>query len=100
MGSFLLILLIIIVLYIFVKTTGFQYSRTWTFVIGLLLLFFLVTFAYVVKNYGGDVSSFTGVSSALKTYFAWLGSFFKNIKSITGNVINADWGGNVTNFTK
>ena len=100
MVSFLLVVLIIIVLYIFVKATGFQYSRTWTFIIGFLLLFFVITFGFAVKNYSGDLSTFDGIMLALKTYFAWLGSFFGNVKSITGNVIHSDWSGNISNFTR
>lgn len=41
-----------------------------------------------------DFKSIHGWSKASNLYFAWLGSFFKNVKSITSNAIKMDWGGN------
>lgn len=58
----------------------------------VLILFFLLTFSQVAFQPGVDFKSFGGVMSAAKIYFSWLGQVFGNIKTITGNVINLDWG--------
>lgn len=57
----------------------------------VLLIFLFITFAISIR--GSDVSFKTssGVLSAGKIYFNWLGSAFGNVKSITGYATKLDW---------
>ena len=96
MVSWIIILLGIIGLYIFIKSTGFQYSSTWTWFIGGLVIFVLVTFGYVITRPEVHVNDLGGLANAIKIYFVWLGSLFDQASSITGNVVNTDWTSNLT----
>ena len=95
MVSWALIILIIIGLVIFFKTTGVRFGATWTVIVGILILFFVVSFGYVVTQVE-DVNSFEGLTVAMKAYVFWLGGAFDNAAGITGNVINTDWDGNLS----
>ena len=96
MVSWLLIILVVIGLYIFIKFTGFQYSGTWTWLIGAIVIFFLINFGYLITRPGVDVNSFSDFISIFNNYFTWLGSIFDNAASITGEAVKTDWAGNLT----
>ena len=96
MVSFLLIIFIVIGFYIFIKSTGFQYSSTWTWLIGALVIFFLITFGYLVTRPGVSISSLSDFVSVFDTYFTWLGSIFDSASSITGEAVKTDWTSNLT----
>ena len=100
MVSWLLIILILIGVYIFIKSTGFQYSRTWAWVIGGLVIFFLVTYGYIITRPGIDVNTLGGLTESFKIYFSWLGSLFDKAGGITGQVTNTDWRANFTSPNK
>lgn len=60
------------------------------FLIGLILFSYL-SFAFVFKDNEIDFTSIEGIREAGGLYFAWLGTVFSNLKSITSNAIDMDW---------
>jgi hypothetical protein len=60
----------------------------------LLLLFAYLSFSSIVRSNSIDLKTVSGVLTAGKLYFSWLGATFINIKTLTGNAINMDWGPN------
>ncbi len=56
-----------------------------------LILFTYFSFTAVLKRNDVSINTVQGMMEASKLYFAWLGSVFVNIKSITVNAINMDW---------
>jgi ABC-type multidrug transport system permease subunit len=95
MISWILVALVIVALIIFFKTTGVRFGKTWTFMIGILILFIVLTFAYVVLQVG-EIDTFDGFVFAIKAYLSWLGSFFDNAATVGGEVSKVDWGANFT----
>ena len=57
----------------------------------LFILFVYFSFTGVAKSNSIDLSSASGVFSAGKLYFSWLGHAFGNAKTITGNAVRMDW---------
>lgn len=57
-----------------------------------LILFAYISSTIVFKGQDINFKSASGLSKASNLYFAWLGSFFGNVKTATGNVIKMDWG--------
>ena len=96
MISWILIVLVVLGLFLFFKTTGVRFGKTWTYVMGVLIFFFIITFGYVITRPGIDVTSFEGFVSAIKSYVVFLGSIFDNAATITGDVVKTNWTGNVT----
>lgn len=67
-----------------------------SFFIIILIVFTVFTVIYVFKDQPVDYKSVSGLFSAGKVYFSWLGSAFGNVKMITSNAIKMDWKGNQT----
>jgi hypothetical protein len=66
-------------------------------IIGLLLIFLVVSFSQIYKVNKPNLKSFDGISEVIKIYFSWLGGLVKNIGKVTGYAIHQDWGLNLTN---
>ena len=95
MVSWILVLLVIIALVVFFKTTGVRFGHTWTILIGAVILFFVVSFGYVISK-TGSIDSFESFVVLIRTYVVWLGGAFDNAATITGDVINSNWSGNIS----
>ena len=69
-------------------------------ILALFVVFTVIFFGGVY--FSGDLSltSFDGIVSAGKLYFAWLLNLFGNVKGITGYVMGQDWGANSTIVVK
>ena len=61
-----------------------------------LILFTYLSFSITLKDKEIDYKSISGLGEATKLYFAWLGSMFGNMRSITTHAIKMDWKGNET----
>lgn len=86
----ILLILGVLAIYFILKLSHLKYKVSLTFLIGFLL-FLILTFVKVISNNSIELSSPTGIFSAVKLYFSWLGHVFSNIKVITGNMIKMDW---------
>jgi len=97
MVSWIFVILVLAALIIFFKTTGVRFGKTWTFLIGFVILFFVLSFGFLVTRPDVDVTTFDGFVSAFKTYFVWLGGIFDKAGGITGEVVRTDWTTNLSN---
>ena len=86
----IIIALIIALIWIFVELRRFQHKFFAIFLIALILISY---FGFVVTLKGKDINykSIDGLQTVAKLYFVWIGSLFKNFKTITANAIKLDW---------
>jgi len=63
------------------------------FLIGLILFLYFSS-SFVFKEEEIDFKNISGITTAGKLYFTFLGSIFGNLKTITTNAIKMDWKGN------
>jgi hypothetical protein len=84
-----------ILLFIFLKARHTQH-RILVVLLMLLLIFFYTTFSSVVKENEIDIKTFDGVTLAGRLYFSWLTHIFDNSKTIVGDVVKMDWQGNAS----
>ena len=96
MVNWALVIIIVIGFVIFYKSTGVRWGKTWTYVIGSLVIFFVVTFGYLLTRPDINLASFDGFVHAFNAYFTWLGSIFDKVGGITGEAIRTDWTGNLS----
>jgi len=89
------IALLIIAIWILVELKRFRHKIFAVFLIGLILFLYLSSI-FVFREQNIDFKSFSGVMTATKIYFSWVGSVFVNLKSITTNAIKMNWKGNET----
>ena len=95
-GTFLIIGLIVAVIWIFVELKRFRH-KIWAVFLIALILFSYFGFVIAIKDKGLNLKSVDGLRTAGKLYWGWLGTVFKNTKTITGNIVNLDW--TATNVT-
>jgi ABC-type multidrug transport system permease subunit len=93
--QWVIIVLIVSAIFVFVKFKYIKHKLTWIIILFLLLLFY-VGFLASTSGQNIDFSSFEGSQTAIKLYLGWLGNSFDNMKTITGNAVNLDWGANTT----
>lgn len=86
---------LIVAIYVFIELKRFRHKLFAIFLIALILFFYL-SFAYVLKGQNLDLKTMDGVGKATKIYWNWLGTIFSNTISITANAIKMDWRGNET----
>jgi len=58
----------------------------------VLFVFLMVTVGYVYTTSDVEVKTVKDVFNFGGVYFSWIGSVFQNMKSLTANVIEKDWG--------
>lgn len=85
---------------------AFSAFRKWKEKIFAVLLIILVLFTYFsftasLKGKDLSLNSVDGIISAGKIYFAWLGTLFGNVKSVTSYAIKKNWSNknSSSNFT-
>ena len=93
----IIIALIIALIWIFVELRRSQHKF---FAILLIALILLSYFGFAVTLKGKDINykSISGLQNVAKLYFVWLGSLFKNFKSITAHAIKLDWKGDTSSI--
>jgi hypothetical protein len=98
MVNWMLILIAVIAIVIVSKLIHLKHlkHRITAILLILFLLFVGLTFLKVSTNNALDLKSPSGLFSAAKLYFGWLGQVFSNLQVITGNVVRMDWSGNLT----
>jgi uncharacterized membrane protein YGL010W len=58
----------------------------------LLLLFVYISASIVISKNHIEIKSASGMITAGKAYFQWIGHVIDNTKTVVGNVIKMDWG--------
>lgn len=91
MFNWVLVVLVAVGLVVLFKTTGVRFGKAWTFFIAGLIIFFLVTFGFVITRPGVDVASVGGFTDSIGVYFDFLSNLANNADTITGNVVNTNW---------
>jgi CHASE2 domain-containing sensor protein len=88
-----LLILVIVVLFVASKLIHFKHAKHKIFILLMILLiaFLYFSFTTVVQSHSIDLKTASGVFSASKIYFSWLGNAFNNVKTVSGNVIKMDW---------
>ena len=89
------IAILVIAIWIIIEMKRMRHKMLAVFLIGLILFSYL-SFTYVFKDKETDFTSIDGVREASGLYFAWLGTIFSNVKSITARTIDMNWKGNET----
>ena len=90
-----IVAILIIAVWVIIEMKRFRHKLLAIFLIALIL-FTYISFSVTLKGKDIDYKSISGLTSATKLYFSWLGSIFTNIKTITTNAINMKWGSNIT----
>lgn len=95
MGIIIASVLLVIALFYLYKAQNYH-GPTVSFFITIIIavLFFSLIIAYI--KFGSGIETVKDVFSFVKFYFSWLGNLMKGARSLTGSVINQDWGVNAT----
>ena len=91
--NWVIILIAVVAVFVVSKAIHFKHFKHKVCAIALilLLLFIFSTFTAVIKSNSIDLKTASGVISAGKIYFSWLGQAFGNLRVLTGNAIRMDW---------
>jgi len=57
----------------------------------VLFIFVVISLGYMLINNDHPIKGPKDVFYLTKNYFSWLGSFFSNVKTVTGNAVNMTW---------
>jgi len=82
--------LLLIGIWVYIEVQKFKHKAIAIFLIGLLV-FIYITGAFVLKDKGASFKSVSGMMTATKIYFSWLGTVFVNLKTITSNAMKLNW---------
>lgn len=86
---------LIIVIWIVIEVKRMKHKIFAIFLIALIL-FLYISSTFVFKGHDINFKTVSGMTTATKLYFSWLGSIFGNMKSITTSAVKMDWKGNST----
>jgi len=87
------IILVIVAIWVALETKRFKH-RVMGIMIIILILMTYFSFTIALSGHKVDLSTLQGVKDAGATYFIWLGGIFGNLRTITTNAINMNWGFN------
>ncbi len=91
----LVIVVLIAIIWIFAELRRFNHKFLAIFLI-ILILSSYFGFVITLKEKDIDYKSLDGLQTVVKLYFVWIGSIFKNFKSITAHTIKLDWKGDAS----
>ncbi|GAG95318.1 unnamed protein product [marine sediment metagenome] len=95
-GSALFVLAVVIIaIWVIIEAKRMRHKLLAIFLIALILFSYL-SVSIIFKDQDIDFKTMSGVITASKIYFSWLGSVFSNMKQITTKAIHMDWGLNKT----
>jgi len=87
--------ILIIAIWLIIEVKRFKHKALAVFLIALIL-FTYFSFTATLKGKDLDLKTISGLTTATKLYFTWLGSMFGNLKTITTNAIKMNWKSNET----
>jgi len=88
--NWIIIVVLVVLAFAFLRIRHMKH-KLFLIVFILILLFFYTTGSQVLSEQSINWKSVAGVEKGLRTYFAWLGGIFGNLRSITANAIKMDW---------
>jgi hypothetical protein len=86
-----------LILFILIGLTGFFLlvgnlrHKFFIIILLVLILFVYVSGSLVLDDENIDWKSVKGLYKGVRTYLAWLGSFFSNIQELTGKAADMNW---------
>ena len=89
--TFFIISVLIAGIWVFIELQRFKHKLFAIFLIGLIL-FTYVSFILTIKGNDINLGSVPGLIQAGKLYAVWLGGVFDNMKTVTAQAINMNWG--------
>ena len=89
-GTLLIVLILVIVIWVLVEVKRFRHKTFAIFII-ILILFSYISFVAVIKGKDINLTTSDGLKKAGQLYVSWLGSVFKNLKSLTANAVDMNW---------
>ena len=93
--TFIIIAVLVVSIWVIIEIKRLKHKLFAIFLIGLILIGYF-SFTYAIRGQDIDFKTVSGVIEGSKLYFSWIGSAFGNIKLITTNAINMNWGTNKT----
>jgi len=87
--------ILIIAIWLIIEVKRFKHKALAVFLIAMIL-FTYFGFTATLKGKDIDLKTISGLTTATRLYFAWLGSIFGNLKRITTNAIQMNWKSNET----
>ena len=93
--NWVLIVVLVLLLFLFVKFKEVRHRAFIVFFI-IVVLFLIVSWSQITKQYKVDLKSFDGVVFLGKLYLVWLKNVFNNLVHLSGNAFKQDWSLNVT----
>ena len=94
MLSWILIIGIALLIWLFVRAKHFKH-RLYVLILIILMIVFYVTAVKVVESSGVDIKTLEGMVVAGRLYVKWLGNALDNTKTIVGEIIKMDWKGDI-----
>jgi purine-cytosine permease-like protein len=91
----ILIIIILIVIWVFYGLKELKH-KSGTFFLIALILFLSFSLYFVFKGKDLTISNFSDLGRLGNLYFAWLGTVFDNIKTVTTEAIKMNWQTNQT----
>lgn len=85
-----LVTILLVGIWVYIEIQKVKHKALAIFFIALLLFVYL-TGAFVLKDKNVNFRSVSGIMSASKIYFSWLGTVFVNLKTITSNAMKLNW---------
>lgn len=90
-----IVIAVIVLIYVLVEFKRLRHKLFAVFLITLILFSYLSA-AYLFKGQDINFKSVSGLVTASRIYFSWLGTIFVNFKSITTNAVHMNWDANKT----
>jgi len=88
--TLLIVLVLVAAIWVLVEFKRFRHKIFAVFLI-ILILFTYISFVATVKGKNIDFTTTDGLKKAGQLYLSWLGSVFKNFKTLTANAVNMNW---------
>lgn len=88
--TFIIIAALVAAIWIIIEIKRLKHKIFAIFLIGLIIFTYL-SFTTAIKDQDLDLKSVSGLSTATKLYFSWLGNAFQNVKSVTTYTLKQNW---------
>jgi len=82
--------ILIAITWVYIEVQKFKHKAFAIFFIALLVFIYL-TGALVLKDKDVNFKTISGMMTATKLYFSWLGTVFVNLKTVTANAMKLNW---------
>ncbi|HLD97998.1 MAG TPA: hypothetical protein VI815_01600 [Candidatus Nanoarchaeia archaeon] len=98
MISWLVIAILVILIFLLIKARYVKHKMIWVIIIVVAGLLY-AGYMFSISKADIDWNSPQGVETAVKLYLSWFVNAFQNAKSLTGQAVNQDWNGNISDQT-